>query len=61
MRKEKALRSVMAMLLALCLCLAALAGCEQKGRDAQDASDKKTEENPARALIMNTLSAFRNN
>ena len=30
MRKEKALRSVMAMLLALCLCLAALAGCEQK-------------------------------
>ena len=44
MRKEKALRSVMAMLLALCLCLAALAGCEQKGRDAQDASDKKTEE-----------------
>ena len=24
-------------------------------------SDKKTEENPARALIMNTLSAFRNN
>ena len=44
MRKEKALRSVMAMLLALCLCLAALAGCEQKGGDAQDASDKKTEE-----------------
>ena len=44
MRKEKSLRSVMAMLLALCLCLAALAGCEQKGGDAQDASDKKTEE-----------------